>query len=390
MRTLISSLAVAAVLLVGGCSASSGSTTDQPAPVAGEAGSDAGSAGSAAGGDKAADGSTGVTAADPSHQFVVQGTVTLEVDDPAAAAEKAAGLVEGAGGHVQERVEQGGADGEPGSAHLVVRIPSTQVTGTLAALKDLGTIRSTSLTSTEVTAQAKDLDARIHALQVSVTRLEDLLSRAGSIADVVEAERVLTDRQSELESLQSQRATLADQVQMATITLELFTPANLPETKVKATGFWAGLVAGWESLLATLNGFLQLLGVLLPWLAFAALVTVLVVAISRALTRRRAAMGLPSASRPGPFATARHSQGPGPGGNAWPGAGPVPGASTPVTSPVPAAVAPPAAAPVPPAAATPVAPAAATPVAPAAAEPVPPAAAPPAGAPEEPDGPVQG
>src|SRR5690606_31551349 len=118
-------------------------------------------------------------------QFVVSGSVSLTVEDVRRAARDAAMIVERVGGHVQERVEEGDGDGS-GSAFLVVRIPAQEVTGTLEQLEKLGSVKDTRLTSTEVTAQVRDLDARIRALKVSITRLEDLLGRAGSIADIVQ------------------------------------------------------------------------------------------------------------------------------------------------------------------------------------------------------------
>ena len=325
MRTLMRSLVVVLALLLAGCSAGGGATSDSAAESeSGGARDDSGGAVAedSAGADEG--GSLGVPAADADLSFVTEGSVSLTVDDPAEAAQKAAQLVEAAGGHVQERVEQGGSDGEAASAYLVVRIPSTEVTGTLAELKQLGTIENSSLTSTEVTSQVRDLDARIRALQISVARLEDLLSRAGSIADVVEAEQVLTQRQSELESLQSQAAGLAERVQMATFRLDLYSEGEAPTDP--PSGFWAGLVSGWNALVATLTAFLQVLGVLLPWLLFAGLLTAGVIAATRWLRRRGPATAPASAHHPsGPPGTPydQYGRGPEPTGPGWP-AGPAP------------------------------------------------------------------
>ena len=325
---MVRALVLAAVLLVSGCSAVSGGdsvSADAPAAADEEAAEGGGTADGTTG-----DGSLSVGDTDDTHQFVTTGSVTLEVEDPAEAAERAAELVEAVGGHVQERVESAGSGDDTGSAYLVVRIPSTEVTGTLKGLKDLGHVLDTSLTSTEVTAQARDLDARIRALQTSVGRLEDLLSRSGTIADIVEAERILTDRQSELEALQSQRTTLAEQVEMSTVRLELVAEGTPPEITSAPRGFWAGLVAGWQSLIATLNGLLQLLGVLLPWLVFGALVTVGVVAAGRALRRRKASTALPSAPQPQPVAAGAVAAPPGwTGADGPPPPGPPPGPGQP-------------------------------------------------------------
>ena len=215
---------------------------------------------------------------------------------------EAARLVESVGGHISERVEQGSTEDEFASAYLVVRIPSDQVTDTVEDLKSLGEVQEASLTSTEVTDQVTDLAARIRALEISITRLEDLLGRSGSIEEIVEAERVLTERQSDLEVLLSQQKALADDVSMATFRIDMWTPESEPEPEAPtATGFWPGLVAGWNALVSTINGLLQVIGALIPWLVFAALVTAVVVAIMRRFGRRKASTTPPSAPSPVPF-----------------------------------------------------------------------------------------
>ncbi|MBX9246202.1 DUF4349 domain-containing protein, partial [Actinotalea ferrariae] len=291
MRNLMRSLAVAAVLLVAGCSAGGGDAASERSDGGGAAPEaveqhDLGGEGGSAVGDE-----------DAEQQFITTGSVSMVVEDPAASSAEAAALVEAAGGHVQERVEQGGAEDEFASAYLVVRIPADEVTPTLDALKELGEVRDTSLQSEEVTEQVRDLDARIRALEISISRLEGLLERAGTVTEIVEAEQVLTERQSELEVLLSRQASLADDVALSTFRIDMYTAEAEPAEE--PSGFWAGLVDGWNALVATLNGLLQVIGALLPWILFAALVTAVVLAVRRALKRRGATTTSPSASFPG-------------------------------------------------------------------------------------------
>ncbi len=353
MRRLVGLFTLVVLLTLTACSAAGSSTEDMAAGSDGgaqempddvDAAHDEGTAGDASG----EVGSPPTAAGD--RQFVVSGSVTLTVEDVRRAVRDAAMIVERVGGHVQERVEEGDGEGS-GSAFLVVRIPSEEVTATLEQLEQLGTVTDTRLTSTEVTAQVRDLEARIRALKVSVARLEDLLARAGSISDIVQAEQMLTERQADLESLESQRAGIAAQVDMATFRLDIWTEESEPEPE--PTGFWAGLVTGWNALVTTLAGALQVLGVLLPWLIFAALVTAVVVPVTRRLKLRRAATAPPSAPYPGP-AVPFGSQ-PAPAGP--PGSAPAP---VPPAAPTGAPAPPAASAPVPDPAAPPPAPPAET------------------------------
>jgi hypothetical protein len=224
---------------------------------------------------------------DKDRQVVTTATAFLAVEDPADGAQQVSELVESVGGRVDERSEQSGsgADGVEGSsADLVVRVPADELTGVLADLEDLGDVESVSVSRSDVTATAVDLDARISALQTSVARLQTLMEAAGTVEDLLAAEETLSERQAELESLQSQRALLADQVELSTLSVHLepfgVAPAGGPD------GFVDGLGTGWRALVSTLTAAVVVLGILLPWLGVAAVVTAGVLVPIR-LTRRR-------------------------------------------------------------------------------------------------------
>jgi hypothetical protein len=213
--------------------------------------------------------------------------LTVTVDKPIDAADEAARIVDQVGGTIANRTERAASDDEPGSAQLTLRIPSAAVTATLEKLKALGTARDTQITSTDVTAQSEDLDARIDALRTSVDRLLDLMSKADSTDALIQIESALSDRQANLEGLEAQKRNLDDQVQLSTVTLYLVsekdTPAETPDT------FWTGLVAGWGAFVGFLSAALVVIGVLLPWLAAAGIVTAIVLVWIRLARRGKAA-----------------------------------------------------------------------------------------------------
>jgi hypothetical protein len=237
---------------------------------------------------------------DPDRQVVTTASASLEVEDPAEAAQRVSELAESAGGRVDERSEHAGSgkDGEGAFADLVVRVPADALTGVLADLEELGDVVNVSVSRSDVTTTAVDLDARISALQTSVARLQTLMDGAASTEDLLAAEKALSERQEELESLQSQRALLADQVELSTLSVHLapfgVAPAGGPD------GFLDGLGTGWRALVSALSSAVVVLGVLLPWMALAALLTGAALVPLR-LSRRRAAVPAPAPARaPGP------------------------------------------------------------------------------------------
>jgi hypothetical protein len=152
-----------------------------------------------------------------------------------------------------------------------------------------------SVSRSDVTATAVDLDARISALQTSVARLQALMDGAATTDALLAAEAALAERQGQLESLQSQRALLADQVEMSTLSVHLepfgVAPAGGPG------GFLEGLGTGWRALVSALGAAVVVLGILLPWAVVAAVVAAVVLVPVR-LARRRAAVVEPAPPAP--------------------------------------------------------------------------------------------
>ncbi|WP_167761502.1 DUF4349 domain-containing protein [Blastococcus sp. CT_GayMR19] len=290
-RSLGTAVAALAVTLLVGCSGSGTSSTDSGGAEGGAGGSESVPGPAAPAGPEGVP--AGAVDTDPDRQVVTTAAASLAVEDPAASAQRVSELVESAGGRVDERTEQA-ASGEGGVegavADLVVRVPADELTGVLADLEDLGDVESVSVSGSDVTATAVDLDARISALQSSVARLQALMDTAASTEALLAAEKALSERQEKLESLQSQRALLADQVELSTLRVHLepfgVAPAGGPD------GFSDGLGTGWRALVTALGAVVVVLGVLLPWVAVALLVTAAVLVPLR-LARRRAVVEAP-------------------------------------------------------------------------------------------------
>lgn len=223
---------------------------------------------------------------DADREVITTGTVNVTVKEPRDTAQRLSAWVDSVGGRVDVRSENG--SGDDASAFLQIRVPSTKVTATIARLKTYGTVNTLSLQNDDVTTQTKDLDARIRALEISVARLEKLLSEATSSTALVAAESALTQRQEQLESLQSQRTSIADQVSLSTLTIELSQKTRADT--VSPGGFRGGLVDGWNALVSTVNRIVEVVGVMLPWTAIA----VVLYGAYRLVSRRR--RGTPTAS----------------------------------------------------------------------------------------------
>ncbi|MET4638860.1 DUF4349 domain-containing protein [Mycetocola sp. 2940] len=217
-------------------------------------------------------------------------SISLTAGDPIAVADEAVDVVLAVNGHVDRRNDNPVEDNGQGSAQLVLRVPSGDLDTTLAELKSLAELVRSSLNQTDVTTQADDLDARIAALQTSVTRLLTLMSQATTTGDLIALESALSERQSELDGLKAQRDSLTDLVDYATVEMYITTPGVV--VGAAPGDFWGGVVVGFQSMIAFFGGLLVVLGVLLPWLLPLGLLALLIVWLAR---RKR-----PPRVQPGP------------------------------------------------------------------------------------------
>lgn len=324
---------VPTVGLIGLGSASSGGANivapqpAKPGALPNNGAADAISGGSGSTGSSGSSGSSGASGSSGSgttsqRAVVTTATATLRVDDVRTSAAKIGAAAKAQGGYVQSmNIGQTGvtplpatggvpspANGDavpaPGGttdgavppasgAWITVRIPADRLDDLVASLAGLGQVEASTIDRQDVTDQSIDLQARIAASEASVARLTELMGKAGSVADLLAAESALADRQATLESEQQQLKALDDQVAMSTLTVTLLPRAAA--APANPAGFGSGLVAGWNSLVAALNGVVVVIGFLLPWLAVAAVIALIVWAILALRRRRRAHASMPPA-----------------------------------------------------------------------------------------------
>ncbi|MFJ6531548.1 DUF4349 domain-containing protein [Microbacterium sp. NPDC091662] len=237
-------------------------------------------------------------------EIVATAQATVQVKSIPDAATAIADLAEEHGGYVEstEIAKSVAADGssEPArvptdSAYgwISIRVPSADLPDVIAALDDTGEVLSSSTSKQDVTSVAIDLQARVDSTRASVERLTQLMAQSGTVAELIEAEVALTDRQAQLESYEQQLAALDDQVAMSSLQVQL-TKASTPTTADPA-GFGDGLMAGWNGLVVSLNALVIALGFILPWLAIAGVIALIVWFLRRARRRRRLAGATTSA-----------------------------------------------------------------------------------------------
>lgn len=157
-------------------------------------------------------------------QLVKRATLVLTLTDIDGAMAQVQTVVRQAQGDLLQLEDSRRPEGTAHQVYMTLRVPQAKLDPTLAALRELGTVQSQSLSAEDVSSQLVDLEARIKNLRQSETALQSIMERSGEISHVLEVARELGTVRDSIERLSAQQQTLQRQVAYSTIDLTLQSP----------------------------------------------------------------------------------------------------------------------------------------------------------------------
>lgn len=140
----------------------------------------------------------------------------MVVDSPATAGHMVERLFVDAGGYIERSTSS-----MDGGVQIVGRIPAAQLDSVMNAVASLGQERRRHVTGADVTDQYADLEARLRSTIALRDRLQQLLSRAATLDEVLNLEKQIARLQSEIDTLQARIDQLKTQVELASLTVSL-------------------------------------------------------------------------------------------------------------------------------------------------------------------------
>ena len=198
------------------------------------------------------------------------------------------------------------------SANLTVRIPADRVHAFTENVAGIANVVRKNMSQNDVTLSYVDTESRIKALKVEEERLLTLMEQAETMADLLEIEARLTEVRYELENYTSRLRTFDNQIDYATIYL------NIEEVKVYTTvveeqTVWEriseGFIGNLHSLGNNILEFVIFLLVSLPYLAVYGVIALVIVLIVKRSKKKKAAKKGPKTS---PFTQTPFTQNPAP------------------------------------------------------------------------------
>jgi len=144
------------------------------------------------------------------------GEQSVVVDSPAAVGRHVERMVQEAGGYVER--SSGSSDG---NVQLEARVPAVQLDRLMDSVAGLGKERRRRLTGADVTDQYTDLEARLRSNIALRDRMQQLLSRAATLEEVLTLEKQIARLQSDIDALQARIDQLKSRTELASLAVDL-------------------------------------------------------------------------------------------------------------------------------------------------------------------------
>ncbi len=172
------------------------------------------------------------------------------------------------------------------NASMTIRIPADRLEDFAGQISEISNVVYRTESNKDITTQYVDTKSHRDALKVEQERLLALLGKAENLTEILEIERRLTEVRYELESMEATLRTYDNQVEYATIYLDISEVKVYTETEEK--GFWENLVDRFMDSLEGLGDFFvtlfSFLVIALPYLVLFVAVPLLILFV---LLRRK-------------------------------------------------------------------------------------------------------
>ncbi|MHB8631431.1 MAG: DUF4349 domain-containing protein [Candidatus Limnocylindria bacterium] len=282
-----------AVILLAACASAAGTATTAPvdqlargAYALAKPGTAVAAPAPAQGSEVGTNGLPVLRAFDPTRAVILTASIVMRASDPWAMSERAQAVATGLGGDVIGLNQSGAGDQKVTS--LTIRVPADRFTDALRQLRALDVeVVSSTVDGKDVTDQFVDLKARLSAKQAEEQRYAALISRAGTIDEILKIDGALSNVRTQIEQLQGQVNSISARTQFSTISVSIG-PAIAPLGTAPSTWDPARTVAqAFATLTAVLRGFADVA----IWTLVFGWIPLLALALALVVTRGRRAVG---------------------------------------------------------------------------------------------------
>lgn len=190
--------------------------------------------------------------------------------------------LEASGGRVESADVRTGSNGLR-TVYLTLRVPVEALDTFAEKLKGMGHLQSFSESAQDVSEQYSDTQSRLKTQEAKMERLMALVSKAGSVEELVTLENAIADTQYLIDSYTGQLKGMDSKVTYATLTITLSEMSALDTAETKTETIWDRIVSGtihmWQMLKLWAADAAVFLAAVLPVIILIAIVVIIIKAI---------------------------------------------------------------------------------------------------------------
>jgi len=228
-------------------------------------------------------GASPAMAVETPRKLVRTADLTLHTTQFDQAAEQLQAKLAEVGGYVENLYQYGESTRR---LSLTLRVPSDKLDGFLTGLEGVGRVTDRSESTTDMTVQYADNQARLDTLYQKRDRLNVLLSQAENVSDLIEIESAIADTQYQIDSYESRQRSIDRQVDMSMVNVTLIEdrPADSAQADIS---LWQRMQAGFKASVEWLCEFAQDLAVFIVMILPVAVPLGIIIAVIVLLRKRR-------------------------------------------------------------------------------------------------------
>ena len=197
------------------------------------------------------------------------------------------------GGYIENSSMSGtGKNRDLRTIYYTIRIPADKLDSLISTVGNSCTVLSSSENTSDVTLEYVDTKARVESLRVEYDQLIKLLADAKDLDNILILQNRLTEVRYQIESAESRIRVLENQVQYATLNLqisEVLEETEIEEPHVITYGERVGeqFKDMWEGTVEFFQNFLLGLIAAIPFLVFMGIVAVIIIVIVFAVRKKK-------------------------------------------------------------------------------------------------------
>ena len=259
------------------------------APAGSEAASDAGSFDSANGagsfeaetaGETKSDGITAMLPQDENAKIIYSAYIdmdTTEFDDAQAQIET---ITKNHNGYFENLDQDSYSDYR--NAYYLIRVPADEFDAFMKEAQEIGTVTSISQNAADVSENYYDIESRLETAKTKLARLQELLSKAENMSDIITIENEIADVQWEIDDLSGSLKRYDSEIEYSTVTLNLHEVYRITDGDAPLTfgeRISSAFSKGIKAFTGGMEDFLVFLAASWLWILLVAIVAAVVIII---------------------------------------------------------------------------------------------------------------